>query len=138
MHEEKRYTATQMLKPHPGNTEFLDDVTGETWKGFLESVTTTQAEEGYDDDADDALMRFHEHLCDIFFSRELDEDDWILLELLAYIACSFCHGNSIIDEFYEEYIKYQRKNGIEVDSFERIMQKCIKELHNAKKVRASE
>lgn len=30
------------LTPHPRNKEFFDDMTGERWEDFLESVMTSQ------------------------------------------------------------------------------------------------
>lgn len=79
------------LKPHPRNTEFFDDMTGEKWQEFLESIKTSGVIEPIVITQDKTIVSGHQRvrackeigITDILADvRVYDSDDKIIKDLL--------------------------------------------------------
>ncbi|MCL2404805.1 MAG: ParB/RepB/Spo0J family partition protein [Defluviitaleaceae bacterium] len=89
MQEEKRYEAIKLLKPHPKNEEFFDNITGDAWDEFLESVKARGITNAITINKDNVIISGHQRVraCNELnitsipcFTKAYEETDELLKE----------------------------------------------------------
>lgn len=101
--EEMQLLNINELKPHPRNSEFFDDITGDSWKEFVESIRTSGVIEPIIITQDKVIVSGHQRIraCKelgikqvlVKINTDYQDEDMILKDLLETNICQRGIGN---------------------------------------------